>query len=419
MTSVAGLRRGSDPSLIAGASPHDTATSSKSSQLSQLSDSECSPSTKTLEKLRSFKFVKTFNLKSRSVHTKRPSTSDDQSELTPPPNKRRSISDDNSPPSDSVARCADISKINSGSTFKQPSFNPRTSFNSLTCTPSSQSERQSALHVGSKVTPIAHRSRTPDFVASHSQSIENSPMVVTGLPSTPTLSQCRASSMHGGMLSTPQSTPNSSQSNARLTTPQRRAVADPTMQTPTRARQTTPLVSTPTGSGVTTPIARASVPLRRKFPGPAGLLPSLVSNVTALLELVLLTTISFQAFGLIPASHQKCRPLASIFDSRLTWSGLTATNGIIVFIWLHCDAALPLINFSSFRLLVRVWTTFTSPHPPPQPQHPLQGKRSAIHDVPYSRKYLQELNLAVEPKIAIARIWWFGMGLPYIVCILP
>ena len=245
-------------------------------QPSQLSDSECSPSTKTLKKLRSFKFVKTSNLKSRSVHTKRPSTSDDQSELTPPPNKRRSISDD-SPPSDSVARCDDISKVNSGPTFKQPSFNPRTSFNSLTCTPSSQFERQSAQCVGSKVTSTAYRSQTPNFVASQSQSNESGPMVVASLPSTPTLSQCHASSMHGGILSTPQSTPNnSSQSSARLTTPQRRVIADATMQTPTRARQTTPLVSTPTGGGVTMPIARASVPLRRKFPGPAGLLPSLV-----------------------------------------------------------------------------------------------------------------------------------------------
>ena len=41
------------------------------------------------------------------------------------------------------------------------------------------------------------------------------------------------------------------------------------------------------------------------------------------------------------------------------------------------------------------------------------------YDIPYSRKYWWELNLAVEPKIAIARIltnliWRFSTGLPYI-----
>ena len=37
----------------------------------------------------------------------------------------------------------------------------------------------------------------------------------------------------------------------------------------------------------------------------------------------------------------------------------------------------------------------------------------------YSRKYWQELNLAVEPQIPIAKIladliWWFSKGVPYV-----
>ena len=293
LTSVAGLGCGSNPSLIAGASSHETAanTCSKSSQSSQ-SNSDCFPSTETLEKLRSFKFVKTSNLKSRSVHTKRPPTGNDQSELTLPPNKRRSICNEDTrcdTPSNSQARRDTTSRINSGPIFKQPSSNLRTSFNSSTSTPtSSQSEGQSSS-VGAKVTPNTHQRHTPrgacsitNFTASQPNHYHyNSSDPAAGLPSTPILSNSAPQSstnIYGGILSTPQRTPNSSQSSTRLTTPQR-AVANTVMQTPTRARQTTPLVCTPTGSGIAVPIARASVPLKRKFPGPAGLLPSLVCDM--------------------------------------------------------------------------------------------------------------------------------------------
>ena len=274
LTSVARLRHGNNPT---GASPHEMATNRKSSQSSQ-SDSDCSPSTKSLEKLRSFKFVKTSSLKSRSIHPKRPPTSDDQSELTPPPNKRRSINNE-----DTNCDSGDGCRTISGPIFKQPSFNPRTNFDSSSYTPSSSQSKDRSSSVGPIVAPITHQRQTPggihsvaNFTASHCQSNSTDP--ATSLPSTPILSSSAphtSTSICGGILSTPQHTLNSSQSSTRLITPQR-AVADVAMQTPTRARQTTPLVCTPTGSGMATPITRASVPLKRKFPGPAGLLPSLV-----------------------------------------------------------------------------------------------------------------------------------------------
>ena len=283
LTFVAGHGRGNNPSLITGASLCETAASSKSSRSSQ-SDSDCSPSTKTLEKLRSFKFVKTSNLKSRSVHPKRPLTSDNQSDLTPPPNKRRSISDDDTncdSPSDSGARSGNTQ---SGPTFKQPSFNPRTSFNSLSYTPASFQSEGQCLRVSANVTSTLLQRHTPggtgsivNFKATQ-PSCHQSNMSDPTAPSTPILSNTvphTSAYVRGGILSTPHCTPNSSQPNATLTTPQR-SVADTPMRTPTRARQTTPLVSTPIGSGVTTPIARLSVLLKRKFPGPAGLLPLLV-----------------------------------------------------------------------------------------------------------------------------------------------
>ena len=293
---VAGPGRGSNPQLITGASPCVTATAtSKSSQSSQ-SDSDFSPSTRTIEKLRSFKFIKTPNLKSKNVHTKRPPTSDDQSDLTLPPNKRRSIDDGSTnciPLSNSMASCDNISRINTGAIFKQPSFNPRTNFNSLSCTPaSSQSEGQSS-NMGAKVTQTVHQRESPGSTSSTAnfttsqpnwhQSNRSNNIMVGSLPSTPTLSNSTphvSTSVHGGTLSTPQSTPNSSQSKPILSTPQR-AITDAAMQTLTRTRQTTPMVSTltETGSGVATPIVRASMPLKRKFPGPAGLLPSLVCTL--------------------------------------------------------------------------------------------------------------------------------------------
>lgn len=276
----------SNPPLYKGTPPQEIASERKSGEQSQC-HSDSSPSTRTIEKLRSFKFVKTSNSKSNSIQPKRPPTYDNQSELTPPPSKRQSIHNDVTLNSDSA--------INSGNrldgtssdepTFKQPSFNLRASSTHI---PTSSQSRGQSLSVGARVIPtepLHQKGRAPagtrsNFSATQSnfwhQSNHSDP--TSSLPSTPTLSSSVSYSdtrARSGDSSTPRQ---SSYQLMMISTPQQRFMADPTMQTPpTRVRQTTPLVCTPTGSGMATPIARASVPLKRKFPGPAGLLPSLVS----------------------------------------------------------------------------------------------------------------------------------------------
>ena len=235
-----------------------------------------STSSKTLERLRSFKFVKTSSFsKSRSVHPKRPTT-DTQSESIPPPSKRR-------PVCNVITNCEPIGTSNgqdNGTTsqsepiFKQPSFNPRTVGSSLPSTPvftpspspSSSSESLSSSTTmnsrQAKSTPTLEGTCTNSAVRSVThQSNDTMPLLRT-----PTLSSIE----QHVCVSTPLSVVTNSQS--KQTTP----LASEHMQTPTRGRQTTPLVCTPTGI-VATPISRTLLPTtKRKFPGPAGLLPSLV-----------------------------------------------------------------------------------------------------------------------------------------------
>ena len=276
--------------LIKGAPPQEIINQRKSSGPFQCV-SDCSPATKTIERLRSFKFVKTATSKLNSSHPKRPPTCDNQSGLTPPPSKRRSIHNDVTLNRDSAVDPGDRrhSTSNDDSTFKQPSFNPRMSSTHLPYL--SQSRGQSS-NVSAKVVPTEHlHDKVGASVGAHSNFSTTQSNVchqpnhsdpIASLPSTPTLSSSVPHSdarAHSGALSTPRSkcTCSCSQSTT-ITTPRQRSMADPMMQTPTRVRQTTPLVCTPTGSGTAPPIARASVPLKRKFPGPAGLLPSLVCS---------------------------------------------------------------------------------------------------------------------------------------------
>lgn len=316
----------------------NVAKSSQSKQSSSQSGSlEHSPSTKTLEKLQSFKFVKISSSKPGSTHPfKRPPTSNSQSDLTPPPSKRRPACND-------VTNCEPITCLNdtSGhdsapinqdrSTFKKPSFIPRTHLNSSTSSfafsspsISDSSEVSSPVTINLFSSPVgSHQGQSSNAAISnstrgmfsneaapstgahtHTGSLPNGLLSLTRTPTasqhtrggvatcrpslsravsdsqsrlgTPTLSSVASQSCSGVAPGTPLSTVTSSQSQMRLTctTPQT-SECEHLMQIQTRGRQATPLVCTPTG-GVTTPISRASVPIRRKFPGPAGLLPSLV-----------------------------------------------------------------------------------------------------------------------------------------------
>ena len=260
-----------------------------------LNSTKFSPCTETVEKLRAFKFVKTS--KSDRVNSKRPSD-DTQSDLTPPPNKRRPVYNDitnreqNTGKIDATSQW-DASADCNGPTFKQPSFNPRTRFtNARPSTHSVQSVGQS-----SKVTNDPPSTSTNGGISRtdpHCASTQSPMHVSTPTPSslstsvtTPVRRFCQPSNSPA-LLRTPTSgtgpvkhvagsnvtTPITASSQSRFSTPQRSKY---TMRTPTRGRQATPLVCTPTGSGMTTPISRsAAATIKRKFPGPAGLLPSLV-----------------------------------------------------------------------------------------------------------------------------------------------
>lgn len=300
---------------------------------SQSSSLEHSPSTKTLEKLRSFKFVKIASSKPGNTHpVKRPTTPDSQSDLTPPPNKRRPVCIDvtNCEPMNDTSNHDNASIDQDRSTFKKPSFIPRTHLNSSmvsfpSSSPSSSDEIESSKvnsqvninlfsspsssHQGQRSnvaisaqvkSTINMRGTFSNEVASssamHSGSQPNRPLPWTRTSTAPqqTCGACRthlsravtdaqprfrtpnvvSQSLSGIAPSSPLSTVTSSQLQTRLSTPQM-SEHELMMQTPTRGRQTTPLVCTPAG-GVATPISRTSVPIKRKFPGPAGLLPSLV-----------------------------------------------------------------------------------------------------------------------------------------------
>lgn len=249
---------------------------SQLNQPSQSSSAEFSPSSKTIEKLRNFKFVKTSKSTANS-HSKRPMV-DNQSELTPPPSKRWPVCNDvtNHEPISTKSTASDYDDTStSGSqqiTFKQPSVHPpRTTL-------TSEGQRS---EVTSKVTMrqkqnVASNSAPGigDISSSNSSSISASSGIPPNVPMTPTHSNAPPRSAR---LSTPLSTVTNSTS--RLTTPQIPSHMIQTTPTLARGRQTTPLVCTPTGGVVTTPISRAAVPIKRKFPGPAGLLPSLVGVV--------------------------------------------------------------------------------------------------------------------------------------------
>ena len=284
---------GSNLSTNEGISPH---TATTAPQLEPSSHSKHSPCTKTVEKLRSFKFVKTSK-------SKRPSDNI-QSDLTPPPMKRRPVCDDVTNREQNSSEITTHSEKNTSGdcvepTFKQPSFNPRAHCFGIakSSAPSTTVSVGQSSRFISKVTdsPSTNRTTTlaqscvstptctptPSSVAttpvrglSHPKPHSNSPSLLR----TPTSRITPRNSQHvtGSNLHTPVGTVTSSQS--RLTTPQRSKYI---MQTPTRGRQATPLICTPTGSGVTTPISRsAATPIKRKFPGPAGLLPSLVDCYT-------------------------------------------------------------------------------------------------------------------------------------------
>ena len=280
---------------------------------SQHSSLEHSPSTKTLEKLRSFKFIKPKPVNTHPL--KRPTTSDSQLDLTPPPNKRRPVCND-------VTNCEPITCKNDTSShdnapidqdrsaFKKPSFIPKTHLNSSMAFVSS-SKVNSQISMNSFSSPLnSHQGQSSAQVkstintrgmfsnevatssATHTGSQPNCPLPWTRTPTAPQHTQTSLSqtvtdaqprfgtpsvvsrSCSGVAPSTPLSTVTSSQPQTRLSTSQV-SEHECMMRTPTRGRQTTPLVCTPAGS-VATPTSRTSVPIRRKFPGPAGLLPSLV-----------------------------------------------------------------------------------------------------------------------------------------------
>ena len=278
------------PSSLHGLNTSSLTPSTHSSQ-SSCGSTDSSTSSKTREKLRNFQFVKVS--KSTSVHPPKRPSSDVQSDVTPPPSKRRPVCND-------VTNCGPIKCKNSttGSdtstaithrdhTFKPPLFNPRVGLNSSAIS-SSSSITYSPSDPNKGQRPKVTTDRTQTKILCNSASSTRSDGTVYTPVATPSRSSpndlpsalrtpsrsSNVSAPSSNVTSTPLS---SSLSNSQrvLTTPQ---MPGHMMRTPTRGRQTTPLVSTPTGS-VATPISRGSVPIRRRFPGPAGLLPSLVGAV--------------------------------------------------------------------------------------------------------------------------------------------